>query len=141
MLKNDLEINPDAKDNKNNPKIIIAGILLIITGFLSIIMLIILNAIISSNPEQFINISQFTEIDPDITINDVIGLMNICLSIGVVISIFPILGGILCFRKKLWGICLSCAIIGIFTIYPIVIPGILSLIAVFLLYLSRKEFY
>lgn len=140
MLKNDLEFNPDAKDNKKNPKIIIAGILLIIAGFLSIIILILLNATFSSNPEQFINISQFKEIDPDITINDLIGLMNICLSIAVVISIFPILGGILCFRKKLWGICLSCAIIGIFTIYPIVIPGILSLIAVFLLYLSRKEF-
>jgi hypothetical protein len=140
ILKNDLEFNPDAKDNKSNPKIIIAGILLIIAGFLSIIILIFLNATFSSNPEQFINISQFKEIDPDITINDLIGLMNICLSIAVVISIFPILGGILCFRKKLWGICLSCAIIGIFTIYPIVIPGILSLIAVFLLYLSRKEF-
>ncbi|MCJ7571007.1 MAG: hypothetical protein MUO82_03910 [Candidatus Thermoplasmatota archaeon] len=141
MLENDLQLNPYAKENKTSPKIIIAGVLLIIAGVLSIIMLIFLNATLSSNPGQFINISQFTEIDPNITLDDVIGLMNICLSIAMVISIFPILGGILCFRKKLWGICLTCAIIGIFTIWPLIIPGILSVIAVVLLYLSRKEFH
>ena len=141
MLENDLQLNPYAKENKTSPKIIIAGVLLIIAGVLSIIMLIFLNATLSSNPGQFINISQFTEIDPNITLDNVIGLMNICLSISMVISIFPILGGILCFRKKLWGICLNCAIIGIFTIWPVIIPGILSIIAIVLLYLSRKEFH
>ena len=141
MLENDLQLNPYAKENKTSPKIIIAGVLLIIAGVLSIIMLIFLNATLSSNPGQFINISQFTEIDPNITLDNVIGLMNICLSISMVISIFPILGGILCFRKKLWGICLTCAIIGIFTIWPVIIPGILSIIAIVLLYLSRKEFH
>jgi lysylphosphatidylglycerol synthetase-like protein (DUF2156 family) len=140
MFENDLQINPYDHDKKTSPKIMIAGVLLIITGALSIIILILLNAMISSNPEQFIDISQFTEISPEITIEGVLGLMNVCLSIAMVISIFPILGGILCFRKKLWGICLTCAIIGIFTAFPAIIPGILSVIAAVLLYLSRKEF-
>ena len=140
-LKMIYNLNPYTEENKTSPKIIIAGVLLILAGVLSIIMLIFINATLSSNPEQFINISQFTEIDPDITIDDVIGFMNICLSIAMVISIFPILGGVLCFRKKLWGLCLTCAIIGVFTIWLAVIPGILSIIAAVLLYLSRKEFH
>ncbi len=140
MFKNDLQKDQYTKENNNNQKINISGILLIIAGILSIIMFILLNATISSDPEQFVNITQFTEIDPDITIQDVMSLMNICFSIAVVISIFPIIGGILCFRKKLWGVCLTCAIIGIFTVYPIIVPGILSFIAAVLLFLSRKDF-
>lgn len=140
MLKNDLLQDQYAKENRNNQKIIISGILLIIAGILSIIMFISISATISSNPEQFVNITQFIEIDPDITIEDVMSLMNICFLIAIVISIFPIFGGILCFRKKLWGVCLTCAIIGVFTVYPIIIPGILSFIAVVLLFMSRKEF-
>lgn len=138
MPEDDLQINPYAQENKTSPKIIIAGILLIIAGVLSIIMLILLNAMIFSNPEQFV--SQFTEMYPDITTEQVLGFVNVCFSIAIVVSIFPILGGILCFRKKLWGICLTCAIIGIFTFYPALLPGILCVIAAILLYLSKKNF-
>lgn len=140
MFEDGIQLDIEEQDTKTNPQIMIAGVLLIIAGVLSIVILIMVNSMISSNPEQFIDISQFTEINPDITIDGILGLLNICLSIAMVISIFPILGGILCFRKKSWGICLTCAILGIFTIFPVVIPGILSAIAAVLLYLSKKEF-
>jgi hypothetical protein len=119
---------------------LIAGLLLILAGVLSIFLTSSLLMIDISTLEQFIDISQLQQINPLITIEDVQSLLSTCATIIIIISILPILGGIFCFKKKLWGICLACSIIGLITFWPSLIPGLLSLIALILIIISKKEF-
>lgn len=78
--------------------------------------------------------------DPNITLESLRSFFMVCATIGIVLSIFPILGGVLSLKKKLWGVSLGCAIIGLFTFLPIIFPGILCLIALILIMLSKEEF-
>jgi|GEM_PF-1098932 len=65
----------------------------------------------------------------------------ICGAIGFVLSIFPLLGGIMAVKKTHWGVALAGSIIGLFTIGPwIGISSILSLIALILIAVSKEEF-
>lgn len=128
-------------ENKNNDtKIIIAGILLIIAGLLSILSWASIFATDIQMLEQIIDLNQFQEIDPSITVESVRNVLTACATIGIIISIFPILGGILAINKKLWGVSLACAIIGLATFLAIIIPGILCIVAAILIYISKEEF-
>jgi DNA-directed RNA polymerase subunit RPC12/RpoP len=65
----------------------------------------------------------------------------ICGAIGFVLSVFPLLGGIMAVKKTHWGIALAGSIIGLFTIGPLIaISSILSLIALILIAVSKEEF-
>ena len=92
-----------------------AGILLILSGVLAIIVWILL----------FFNEQKI-----------IFGI--IC----CVLSIFPILAGILAIKRKLWTIVFLGAGIGLFTILtPLIIPsGILASIGFILIVISKKEF-
>ncbi len=90
--------------------------------------------------EQIIDMNQFQEINPSITVESVRSVLTVCATIGMIISIFPVLGGILTINKKLWGVSLACAIIGLATFLPIIIPGILCIVAIILIYISKEEF-
>jgi len=93
---------------------ITAGILLIFSGFLAIIVWI-----------QFFSNEQYI----------IYGV------IGCILAIFPILAGILAIIKKLWIIALIGSTIGLFTILtPLIISGILSSIGFILIVISKKDF-
>ena len=119
---------------------IIAGILLVIAGIISMLYFIFIMSLDIIALESFVDINQFKSIDPNITMEQVKGFFNLCSGIFIVISIFPILGGILSFRKKLWGIALACSIVGLLSIGPVFISSILCLIALIFVAISKQEF-
>ena len=60
---------------------------------------------------------------------------------GGILSIFPILAGILAIKRKLWMIAFIGSIIGLFTLLtPLIISGILASIGFILIVISKKEF-
>lgn len=117
---------------------IIAGILLIFTGFISII-----GWILFSNMDvSFLGdlLKQIQETVPSYTIDDLKNFISVCSSIGIVVSIFPILGGILSIKKKLWGISLTSSIFGFVVIIPFIFLIFIPLISMILLIVSRRYF-
>jgi len=126
----------DAKSNNNDNrsyKPIIAGILLLIAGILGMY--------------TWISAS-FFNIDPtiieqsgiDITIEQIESILGVCTVIGFIVSIFPILGGILSLKRKSWGFCIVLSILGLFTIGPFLISSILAFIGLILIAISKNEF-
>lgn len=119
---------------------LIAGVILIIAGILSIIFWLSFFSLDVATLEKAVDISQFKQIDPKITPEQVLGFLRTCAIIGCVIAVFPILGGILAIKRKLWGISLACSIIGLFSLGMLFSSSLLSFVAVILLFISRKEF-
>ena len=125
-------------DNKNinSYKPLIAGIFLLIAGLLGIYTW----ASTTLFDISTIDPSIFEQSGVEITIEQLQEILGICAIIGIIISIFPILGGILSIKRKMWGFTIVLSIIGLFTIGPILISSILSLIALILIALSKNEF-
>ena len=115
---------------------LIAGILLIISGVLAILSWISVITISVS----ITDISMLQEIDPTMTVERVQEIRVICGTIGCILAIFSILGGILALKRKLWRMALAGGILGLFTIGPLYMSSILALIGLILIVLSRKEF-
>jgi hypothetical protein len=125
------------KGNKTS-KPFIAGILLIIAGVLGIL---------SGISMYYTDInSVFQSIDPNlfqgqnITAADIQNVLNICSIALVIISIIPILGGILSIQRRSKMAVLACSIIGIFTIGPVFLSSIMALIATILIAMEKTEF-
>jgi hypothetical protein len=117
---------------------IIAGILLVFTGLVSIIgWIMFLNMDVSLLGDL---LKQIQETVPSYTIDDLKNFISVCSSIGIVISIFPILGGILSIKKKLWGISLTSSIFGLVVIIPFIFLIFIPLISMILLIISRRYF-
>ena len=117
----------------------IGGILLSIAGIIGLIY----GVYITTNVDFFtsmIDISYLQSLDPNITIETMKDTIVICGTILSIISIFPILGGILSLKRKLWGVVLACSIIGLFSIGYIFTSSILCLIALVLIAVSKREF-
>ncbi|MFE3846122.1 hypothetical protein ACFL1L_04610 [Thermoplasmatota archaeon] len=127
-----MDIESNNKDI-NSYKPIIAGILLLIAGILGMY--------------TWISAS-FYNIDPtiieqsgiDITIEQIESILGVCTVIGFIVSIFPILGGILSFKRKSWSFCIVLSILGLFTIGPFLISSILAFIGLILIAISKNEF-
>jgi len=119
---------------------LIAGVILIVAGILSIIFWASFFSLDVTTLEKTVDISQFKQIDKNITSEQVVGFLHTCAIIGCVIAIFPILGGIIAIKRKLWGISLACSIIGLFSLGMLFSSSLLSVIALILLFISRKEF-
>jgi hypothetical protein len=117
----------------------IAGILLIISGATALIFSIPLITIDISMIESTGILAQFQTVDPSITAENIRGLISICGTITAFLSVFPILGGILSFKRKFWGVALGCSILGLST-FIVIIPGIFSLIGLILIAISKKDF-
>ena len=117
----------------------VAGILLIIAGIFAIIFWTPFFSVDMTTIEDAVNISQFKQIDPDINAEEILGFFRTCATIGIILSIFPILGGILAIRRKLFGISIACSIIGLFS-FGMFISSIFSLIALIILIFVRKEY-
>jgi hypothetical protein len=118
----------------------IAGVLLIVAGILALISWIQVFMIDVTTLEGLFDITQFQSIYPEITPEQIVGFLNTCAIIGCIVAIFPILGGILSIKRKLLGIAIACSIIGLFSIGMIFTSSILSLIALILLIISRKDY-
>ena len=126
-MDNDLKIN-------NNP--LIAGILLVIAGLLGIFIWVTASFSIDSSAIE----SLLKQSGADISLEQFESILNICTTIGLIISIFPILGGIFSIKRKNWSFCVVMAAIGLFTIGPLFVSSLLSLIGLILIILSKNEF-
>lgn len=119
---------------------LIAGIFMIVAGALAIVFWIQFFTVDAATLESMIDISQIQQIYPTITSEQIVGFLNTCAVIGCIIAIFPILGGILAIKRKLWGIALACSIIGLLSLGMLFTSSGLSLIALILLIVSKKDF-
>ena len=129
------QVLPQQPSNKIS-KPLIAGILLMIAGVLALVSGISVNTMDVS----IIDMSVLQELDPTITPERIQEILVICGTIGCILAIIPILGGILALKRKLWGIALAGGIVGLFTIGPIFASSILALIGLILVATSKKEF-
>ncbi|MCK5259418.1 MAG: hypothetical protein KAJ69_07835 [Thermoplasmatales archaeon] len=134
------DINVSQSSNKSSMPLI-AGILLIVAGVFSLISFITSYLVLDlTTIESMGFITQFQQIYPDMTPEQVLGFVKTCTIVFLIIAIFPILGGILALKKKMWGIALACSIIGLFSIGILFTSSVISLIAMILLIISRNEF-
>lgn len=112
----------------------IAGVLLILAGVIGII-----------SWSQFLLNESLLKIvlqnmQSQITYDQLKGLLFICGTIGVILSVFPILGGVLSYRYKKWMLCAISSIIGLLIIGLGLLSTILSLISLIILMVSKNEF-
>ena len=146
MLMEKGEIIPDIDDSEKQSNLdfirllpTAAGFLLIISGLLAIFFSLTILMIDTSTLEQLINTTQLQQYAEYITTQQLKNIYNICGSIGFAIAIFSIFGGILAIRKKMFLVVLIAGFLGLFTLLY-VLPGIITIIAIILLIVSRKEF-
>ena len=96
-----------------------------------------------TNVDLFISmmdISYLQSLDPNITIETIKETLALCGTIFAIIAIFPILGGVLAIKRKLWNVVIACSIIGIFSIGIMFSSSILCIIALVLIATSKREF-
>ncbi len=129
-------IDPTDEALPQTSKPLIAGILLIIAGLLAIITWVSALTI----DLTMLDPSLFQTNNMTITPAQLESFVQICATIGIILSIFPLLGGILSIQRKLWGGAVACSIIAIFTVGPVFLSSIMGIIAVILVFLSKDEF-
>jgi hypothetical protein len=117
----------------------VAGVLLIISGATALLFSIPIITIDVSMIESTGILAQFQNVDSSITVEQIREFITICGTVIAVISVFPILGGILSLKRKFWGVALGCSILGL-TTFIVIVPGVFSLIGLILLAISKKEF-
>jgi len=143
MFEQNIMNDPFQQPSNKSSKPLIAGILLMIAGGLSILMWLSLAAMDVSFIETFImpELGLAPEYESiALSAESIKELFVICGTVGFFLSVFMILGGIMSVRRQLWGLVLAGGILGLFTIGPVFISSILSLIAIILVAISRKEF-
>ena len=132
--------SPIKQETEKKSYTTIAGILLIIAGILGIFNWSQIFFLDTTTLGSFMDISQIQEFSPSITYEQLLGFLQTCAIIGIILSIFPILGGILSIRKKLYYIAIATSIIGLFSIGVMFSSSILSLVGLILLILSKNSF-
>jgi len=118
----------------------IIGFLLIIAGAVALMNWLSVFSLDINNLSSYYNISQLQQVYPNITEEQFLGFIKTCATIGLVISIFPILGGVLALKRKMWGISVACSIIGLLSIGIFFTSSLFSFIAIIILFISKKEF-
>jgi MFS family permease len=68
-----------------------------------------------------------------------LSIFIICGIVMIIFSIFALLGGILSLKRKMWGIAITCSVLGLFS-YGFLVSSILSLVALILIAISKEEF-
>jgi hypothetical protein len=130
------DYNPEQNQQPRQPssKPLIAGILLIIAGLLGLFTWASALAIDSSI------IQNVLPADSPITVEQLQSFLTTCGIIGAVLSIFTLAGGIVALKRKAWGLAVIGGILGLFTIGPMLLGSILSLIGLIIVAISRKDF-
>ena len=127
------------KPKQLTSKPIIAGIFLVLAGIIAILFWGSIVLSIGTILETM-NTPEIKEMYPEIDEVFVQQELQVCGTIGIVLSIFPILGGIFALKRKQWGISIVGGIIGLFTLGFLVISPVLSLIGIILIFISKDEF-
>ena len=137
-----IDINKVKIQNRNKSSLFpkISGFLLIIAGILSIIFWFSIFSLDLTTLQQVIDINQIKQINQNINPEQILGYLHMCSLIEFIIAIFLLLGGILAIKKKLWSISMASSIVGLFSLGIIYSSSLLSLIAMIMLIISRKEF-
>jgi len=112
----------------------IAGLLLIIAGLIGLFTWTSALAIDSSMLQSVL------PADLPITIEQMQSILTTCGIIGCILSVFTLTGGIVALKRKAWGLAIVGGILGLFTIGPLFIGSMTSLVGLILVVLSRKEF-
>lgn len=129
-------------------KPMVAGILLIIAGIISLILFIQIVMVDESTIQSVYNAtqSQLAQLGTNMTQEQLKQGFVICGTIGGVMAVFSILGGVLALKRKLWGVALAASIpqgfLGLLIpgFLLMFVSGILALMGLVLLAFSRKEF-
>lgn len=114
----------------------IAGVLFILAGVFS---LLTWASLFFFNFAS-LDLSIFQQEGANITAAQIRTILNVCSTVGIVLSIFPLLGGVFAFSKKRWNIAVVGGIVGMFTIGPVFVSSILSFVGVVLIALSKDKF-
>ncbi|HKZ48606.1 MAG TPA: hypothetical protein VJ397_07460 [Thermoplasmata archaeon] len=109
-------------------KPIAGGALLLIAGILGLLNIVITFAIAGS-------MLAFMAVIPGAA-----AIIAVCLGIIALFSIFALVGGIVALRRRMWGLALVGGILGLFSIGPLFISSILSLVGLILIAISKEEF-
>ncbi len=126
--------SPEQGIGHTNSLPMIAGILLILAGMLG---LFTWAAAFALDPSM---IQAILPQNSPITAEQLQSVFVLCGAIGCVCSILTLAGGIVTLKRKAWGLAIIGSVLGLFSIGPIFIGSILSLIGLILVALSKKEF-
>ena len=118
----------------------VIGFLLIIAGTVSLINWSFVFFLDINNLNTYYDISQLQQIYPNITYEQFLNFLKTCATIGLIVSVFPILGGILAIKRKMWGISIACSFIGLLSIGIYFTSSLFSFIGIIVLFISKKEF-
>ncbi len=135
----------DGKENnyvkKTKIKPLIAGVLLITAGIICMLMSAPL-LLINDETIDYIRDTNdfFKDTFQNVTNSQLKQSFMMVGAIGVIFSTFGFIGGTLSIFRKKWLITLIFSIVSIFTILFLILPGLFSIVAVILIYLSKNEF-
>jgi hypothetical protein len=138
-IPNESSINDYTQDQTPGPtqpstKPLIGGIFLIIAGLLGLF---------TWASALALDISMIQNVlppDSPITAEQIQQFLSICGIIGAVLSIFTLAGGIVAIKRKAWGLAIIGGVLGLFTIGPMLLGSILSLIGLIVIIISKTDF-
>jgi hypothetical protein len=127
---------PDQNQQQRTPSTmpLIAGIFLIIAGLLGLFTWSSALALDSSMLQSVL------PADSPISIEQLQSILTTCGFIGCILSIVTLAGGIVAVKRKAWGLAVVGGILGLFTIGPVLLGSIISLIGLIIVIISRKDF-
>lgn len=125
----------ESETNLNISKPMIAGIILIIAGIAGIASWIPF----IMGDESLISFT-IESIGDTMTEEQIRDAFTMCGLMGILLSIFAILGGILSYQRKKWRVVIICSLLGIFIIGQFLISTGLCVIATIILIISKNEF-
>ena len=132
--KDDAMENQAFVQTPRSPMPMIAGILLIIVGLLGLYQWV---AILVADPST---IQSVLPAGSPISADQLQSILTTCGLIGCILSVFALLAGVLALRRKARLIVIFGGVLGLFTVGPLFIGSGLSLVALVLVALSKKEF-
>ena len=68
------------------------------------------------------------------------GIIVVCGAIGIILGLIALLGGVMALMRKMWGVAILGAILGLFTIGFWGLSSLLSLVALIVIAVSHKDF-
>ena len=138
--ENDNLLYSDQPISKKSILPTIIGFLLIMAGTVSFINWLFVFLLDINNLSTYYNISQLQQIYPNITTEQFLNFLKTCATIGLIVSVFPILGGILTIKRKMWTISIVCSVIGLLSIGIYFTSSLFSFIGIIVLFIFKKEF-
>jgi len=128
------EPEPFQQPTRRSSLPMIGGILLILVGVLGLFTWTAVFAVDASM------ISSMIPEGTPLTAEQLQTILTTCAVIGCILSVFALLAGFLALQRKVWALTILGSFLGLLTVGPMFLGSGLSLIALILLALSRKDF-